>query len=364
MGALAQSDVIVEETSPALVYEPSFQFWGQIGVAAGQPANNYYHGGGYVSTDSPGASVSLTFNGSYVAFYSDGYIAHGMMEVDMDGRKSQVNQWSNNTEGQKMFFQAHVDPNTPNHVIKLTCLEKKTMGVDYFVYTAATPQTAGPDSSAPTTSFSKTGSDRGTTKEPPSSTPAPVSSPAPGDSTPGGHSDLAVSPTGMGTTSTITTAGATFSSITIIKSSKTTIVVAVGAVFGGLSLLCFLPLCVMLWCRHRRRARAMARRPTPLAPPTSERRSLVVDGSTAAPSSTDGHVQRDGKLRNLGMTQMSASGTRIISPDDPEEPLSRRTSMQAENGTFLTSTTRPPSSHGVHYFPEPPPSYYDGHPRG
>ncbi|EJD50508.1 hypothetical protein AURDEDRAFT_160409 [Auricularia subglabra TFB-10046 SS5] len=138
-------DVDVETNNAALVYKPSIASWPtrsnpQLGPD-GTSDNSYYHGGGYRITSVLGASVSLRFNGSYIAYYSDLLPGHGNMEIDLDGNKTSITPFTPGPNGtpQVKLFEANLDPNVPNHTITLTNLENKTMGLDYFLYTAASP---------------------------------------------------------------------------------------------------------------------------------------------------------------------------------------------------------------------------------
>ncbi|KZW01564.1 hypothetical protein EXIGLDRAFT_65860 [Exidia glandulosa HHB12029] len=140
----AQNNVTVEESDAALVYTPFKSTWDSFGNpqtrADGTVDDNYFHGGNCLAIKLPGATVSLTFNGSYIAYYSDMMNNHGSMSVTLDGKITTLNTF--NAAGgvrQVKLFESFVDPNTPNHTITLTCLETKNMGLDYFLYTAATP---------------------------------------------------------------------------------------------------------------------------------------------------------------------------------------------------------------------------------
>ncbi|KZV96131.1 hypothetical protein EXIGLDRAFT_706133 [Exidia glandulosa HHB12029] len=126
MGATyAQHDVTVEENDSALVYTPPRSVWETIGNPQargdGTIDSGYYHGDGYVCISLPGATVSLTFNGTH----SRANLSHSKPET---GAVPQVK-----------IFESFVAPDIPDHTITLTCLESWTMGLDYFIYTAATP---------------------------------------------------------------------------------------------------------------------------------------------------------------------------------------------------------------------------------
>ncbi|EJD50519.1 hypothetical protein AURDEDRAFT_160420 [Auricularia subglabra TFB-10046 SS5] len=142
---LAQN-VIVEEDNPSLAYVPPISSWNsasgpQPGPPNGSVIGDYFHAGGYRAYDFEGGSITLKFNGSYIAYYSDLFWNHGEMEVDLDGTKTAFSTYSSLSFGtpQVRLFEAHVDPNIPDHTIKLTNLENKTMGFDYFLYTIAFP---------------------------------------------------------------------------------------------------------------------------------------------------------------------------------------------------------------------------------
>lgn len=118
--AARAGDVEIEDTNPALVYEPSQDSWQQfVNPGPGKDrasCDNYYHGGGYSFTNILGASVSLTFNGSYIAYYSDLYYMHGPMEISLDGKITTITpSYTSLSHGmpQQKLFDAQVDPSVP-----------------------------------------------------------------------------------------------------------------------------------------------------------------------------------------------------------------------------------------------------------
>ncbi|EJD50507.1 hypothetical protein AURDEDRAFT_160408 [Auricularia subglabra TFB-10046 SS5] len=142
LAGLAQDHVFVEENYPSLVFSPLIFNWHPNKNPQPGPndtmVNDYYHNGGYLSIDLAGASVAFTFNGSYIAYYSDLHFTHGKMEVELDGARTSITTHSESgPQGtpQVKLFEAHLNPDVQNHVIKLINLENKTMGFDYFLLT-------------------------------------------------------------------------------------------------------------------------------------------------------------------------------------------------------------------------------------
>ncbi|EJD50518.1 hypothetical protein AURDEDRAFT_160419 [Auricularia subglabra TFB-10046 SS5] len=131
LAAQALGQVFVEENNPLLIFSPQRESWNSNNNP--QPGPNgtmiadYYHGGGYFYIDIAGASVTYTFNGTF---------------IDLDGRTTRITTYSHvHPEGtpQVKLFETAVDPNVPNHVIKLTNLDNKVMGVDFFLFTPLPP---------------------------------------------------------------------------------------------------------------------------------------------------------------------------------------------------------------------------------
>ncbi|KZV85073.1 hypothetical protein EXIGLDRAFT_726435 [Exidia glandulosa HHB12029] len=137
----AQHNVTVEESDPTLLYTPSISAWYPSAnpqkLTNGTLDGDYFHGGGYVAIGLPGATVSFTFNGSYIAYYSDQNNNHGSMTVALDSKTTTLSSYNADSVPQVKLFEAFVDPDVPNHTITLTCLEFKNIGLDYFLYTAA-----------------------------------------------------------------------------------------------------------------------------------------------------------------------------------------------------------------------------------
>ncbi|KZV85068.1 hypothetical protein EXIGLDRAFT_699781 [Exidia glandulosa HHB12029] len=154
MGATyAQHDVTVEENDSARAPTQSCI---RLRDRSGRQFATRRHEG---TEHLPGATVSLTFNGthsranlshskpevtispgSYIAYYSDKNNDHGSMTITLDNKTTTLNTF--NAAGavpQVKIFESFVDPDIPDHTITLTCLESWTMGLDYFIYTAATP---------------------------------------------------------------------------------------------------------------------------------------------------------------------------------------------------------------------------------
>lgn len=81
----AYKGIYVEANDPSLVYWPSLDYWipdsGPQRIANGSLVDDYFHADDYRSSDFLGASVSLTFNGSYIAYYCDLYPSHGTTEA-------------------------------------------------------------------------------------------------------------------------------------------------------------------------------------------------------------------------------------------------------------------------------------------
>ncbi|EJD50493.1 hypothetical protein AURDEDRAFT_160395 [Auricularia subglabra TFB-10046 SS5] len=108
------ADIYVEAFDLRLVYAPSIDSWTRnFNPQPGPNATmveNYFHAGEYRATIVQGASVSLTFNGSYIAYYSDLHSSHGFIEIDLDGNKTAITTFSPLPYGtpQLNLFDAHV----------------------------------------------------------------------------------------------------------------------------------------------------------------------------------------------------------------------------------------------------------------
>ncbi|EJD46813.1 hypothetical protein AURDEDRAFT_123919 [Auricularia subglabra TFB-10046 SS5] len=92
-----------------------------------------YHAGSYHRTSTLGAYVNLKFNGTFVAYYSDLNNDHGKFNVSIDGRtvfagNSQSESWLT----QRLLFATPLPPG--RHILAVTNVQNKTVGVDYFMY--------------------------------------------------------------------------------------------------------------------------------------------------------------------------------------------------------------------------------------
>lgn len=191
LGAVARSqqDVYIEAFSSLLVYLPDKGSWWpnrnpQPGPN-GTSVENYYHAGECQSSLVLGASVSLTFVGSYIAYYGDLHQSHGEMEINLDGNITRLTTHTPLPYGtpQVKLFEAHVDPDMPAHTIKLTNLEdNKYTSLDYFLYTPVSsviseppPPAAAPtaDTRNPTTTLPQSLRANGSATMPPTHTPTP-----------------------------------------------------------------------------------------------------------------------------------------------------------------------------------------------
>lgn len=261
---LAQT-VIVEEDDPSLVYVPPIGSWNfvsgpQPGPPNGSVIGDYFHAGGYRAYDFEGGSITFKFNGSYIAYYSDLFRNHGKMEVDLDGVKTAFSTYSPLSFGTPHvnLFEAHVDPNIPDHIIKLTNLENKTMGFDYILYTVEFPMIQHPDSSSSPVTDNPTHSSSQTA---PTSTPAV--SPRPQDHAPTSrvpqHTTDPIIPKQPGGPSTVPDHGSPQHASSLSGTAVVLVTVAVVLVVSGVALIGIL--CLRL--RRRRVNHSVAEDPSP-----------------------------------------------------------------------------------------------------
>ncbi|KAH7099524.1 hypothetical protein BKA62DRAFT_308502 [Auriculariales sp. MPI-PUGE-AT-0066] len=138
-----RSVTIVEEDDPALDFSKTFtwqRFENPQWIGGDNFVNDYWHGGAAVAVSLAGASITLTFNGSYIAYYGDMNSDHGRIKVTVDGVDNIVNSFrQGGAAQQQLLFHQNVDADVPNHVITLTCLEAKQISFDYFAYMPAEP---------------------------------------------------------------------------------------------------------------------------------------------------------------------------------------------------------------------------------
>ncbi|EJD46805.1 hypothetical protein AURDEDRAFT_151531 [Auricularia subglabra TFB-10046 SS5] len=122
--------VVVEDDDTAQVaYYPA----GAWGFRTGGP-NSTYHGKSYHLTSAPGAYLTFTFTGSFVAYYSDLNHDHGDFTVSLD--ESTVffgTSYSPSLVEQRVLFSTAVSPG--RHILTITNSQNATTtGVDYFSY--------------------------------------------------------------------------------------------------------------------------------------------------------------------------------------------------------------------------------------
>ncbi|KAH7105070.1 hypothetical protein BKA62DRAFT_691584 [Auriculariales sp. MPI-PUGE-AT-0066] len=307
----AQQGVIVEEDDSRLVYSPWSRDWDHFTnpiTLNGTTYNNYFHGGGYLAIHTVNASVTLTFNGSYIAYYGDQMDNHGQMRITLDGKITDRSSFSATPVPQAKLFEATVDPNVPNHQITLTCLESKNMGFDYFLFTEATPVIASTDSQTASASQSST------------STQATVI----------GSSDTA-------------------SPQTLVSSRNNTPTI-VAAVFAGLGWALVLVLCALLiQLRRRRHAIPAARPPVDMDQMSHDQRtitaftgeppsSLISDSLMFMPPTPP--ITKSGAAGRLG--------PRVLAPSELSSPStgsSSRPFSQAAESAPTTHVSPPAYSH-------------------
>jgi hypothetical protein len=125
-----QSNVIVDDTDPRLLYTPPGA-WEYLTNPA------WYFRGTYHFTGTGGAAVTLRFNGSAISYYSDLNADHGRFSVKVDNTtfplQSSYSTTASLTPG-LLFSTAGLDP-AMEHVITITNIDNLTTGFDYLNYT-------------------------------------------------------------------------------------------------------------------------------------------------------------------------------------------------------------------------------------
>ncbi|EJD46814.1 hypothetical protein AURDEDRAFT_123920 [Auricularia subglabra TFB-10046 SS5] len=93
-----------------------------------------YHGASYHLTSTPGAYVTFTFNGSYVAYYSDLNVDHGAFTVLLDGQTVLTDSSQSDTlQKQRVLFGRAISPG--HHVLTIeNAQDTKITGVDFFMW--------------------------------------------------------------------------------------------------------------------------------------------------------------------------------------------------------------------------------------
>ncbi|EJD45435.1 hypothetical protein AURDEDRAFT_165650 [Auricularia subglabra TFB-10046 SS5] len=134
MVAPFQPDIVVEDDDLAhVLYLPAAYAW--TSVQGQSPLA--YHGGSYHMTNVMNASATFMFEGSFVAYYSDHNIDHGVFSVALDGAPvAQLSTFSTTLIRGALIFSAAVSPG--RHTLTITNAgEGKIVGVDYFVETSS-----------------------------------------------------------------------------------------------------------------------------------------------------------------------------------------------------------------------------------
>ncbi|EJD46833.1 hypothetical protein AURDEDRAFT_164282 [Auricularia subglabra TFB-10046 SS5] len=161
---MAESLVLVEDSNKSLVsYFPPNGWDDRHGAGF-----EMFHGSSYHVTAVAGGYVRFTFNGSYVAYYSDLNSDHDNFRVSVDGASagtasSYASSWTN---GSRLLFSTPLSPGP--HVLTITNVKGGAWtGLDYFMYLPATvprsTSTRAPATPTPTSTSSSTRITRTTT---------------------------------------------------------------------------------------------------------------------------------------------------------------------------------------------------------
>ncbi|EJD46824.1 hypothetical protein AURDEDRAFT_164276 [Auricularia subglabra TFB-10046 SS5] len=103
MSSIAE-EVVIEDDNVSMVYYYPSDVW--------QSENaSFRHGKSYHGTFTSGAYVTFTFNGSYVAYYSDMNKDHGLFAAAVDGRSiMQGTSYSSTWVSDVLHFSTFVEP--------------------------------------------------------------------------------------------------------------------------------------------------------------------------------------------------------------------------------------------------------------
>lgn len=118
--------VIEDDNATLVLYAPS--------VSWATTTEAWRHGGSYHRTYEGGAYVSVTFNGSYIAYYSDMNVDYGAFTASIDGQpimqgSAKMPEFVSNT----LLFSTAVEPGV--HTLTITNVQNGVgMGVDYFLF--------------------------------------------------------------------------------------------------------------------------------------------------------------------------------------------------------------------------------------
>ncbi|EJD46834.1 hypothetical protein AURDEDRAFT_184275 [Auricularia subglabra TFB-10046 SS5] len=145
---MAESLVVAEDDNQSLIsYFPPDGWDDRHGTGF-----EMFHGSSYHVTDVEGGHVTFTFNGSYVAYYSDLNADHDNFTVSVDGNSVQTASsyapsWTN---GSRLLFAAPLNPGP--HILTVTNVKGGAwMGLDYFMYLpASAPSSTTSTPTAPT----------------------------------------------------------------------------------------------------------------------------------------------------------------------------------------------------------------------
>ncbi|EJD45422.1 hypothetical protein AURDEDRAFT_165637 [Auricularia subglabra TFB-10046 SS5] len=122
-------DVVVEDDDLVHVTYSPESAWKAV---QDQPEN--YRSGSYHKTSVSGATATISFTGSFIAYYSDYNYNHGNFVVALDGVViSQLSTHNTYLIKQQLIFGTFVSDGTHNLAITNT-EDGHIVGVDYFVY--------------------------------------------------------------------------------------------------------------------------------------------------------------------------------------------------------------------------------------
>ncbi|KZW00594.1 hypothetical protein EXIGLDRAFT_830733 [Exidia glandulosa HHB12029] len=147
--------IVVEDVDPQVQYTGGWTILG---------SGNGYHGGQLHMSQDLTASITFSFTGSHIWYYSDLNADHGRFSIAVDSDTPQ--EYSSHSESLQVvqaLFEQELDPG--QHTITIQNRENKTLGLDFFLYSplhasasTSSTSTASSSASAPS-SFSSVSAD-------------------------------------------------------------------------------------------------------------------------------------------------------------------------------------------------------------
>ncbi|KAL1675917.1 hypothetical protein EV122DRAFT_253554 [Schizophyllum commune] len=123
----------IEDTSPIISYSPEWS----PGDSSQDDSASQYSSGTFMATNSMGATISFTFNGSAIAIYGSKRFNHGRYQIKIDGDfVTEQDGHADPDQFQQELFSAD-DLDAGLHTVELTNLEQKFVDVDYVAWTSS-----------------------------------------------------------------------------------------------------------------------------------------------------------------------------------------------------------------------------------